>query len=103
MGNLGGVVYALVFRFQPVPVGKAFWIAGIIAMVCLTRFVRQHLMLIGALGHQSYDHCHSRAKGLIDKKLVRHHGSCYTLLVVYICIPSCMCACSIVFRSCANL
>ena len=34
MGNLGGVVYALVFRFQPVPVGKAFWIAGIIAMVC---------------------------------------------------------------------
>ena len=34
MGNLGGVAYALVFRFQPVPVGKAFWIAGIIAMVC---------------------------------------------------------------------
>ncbi|KAL4078756.1 major facilitator superfamily domain-containing protein [Scleroderma yunnanense] len=32
MGNLGGIVYALVFRFQPVPVGKAFWITGIIAM-----------------------------------------------------------------------
>ncbi|KAF8554961.1 nitrate transporter [Imleria badia] len=32
MGNLGGIIYALVFRLQPVPVGKAFWIAGIIAM-----------------------------------------------------------------------
>ena len=34
MGNLGGIVCALVFRFQPVPVGKAFWITGVIAMVC---------------------------------------------------------------------
>ncbi|KAG6371835.1 nitrate transporter [Boletus reticuloceps] len=32
MGNFGGIVYAMVFRFQPVPVGKAFWISGIIAM-----------------------------------------------------------------------
>ncbi|KAL4079388.1 major facilitator superfamily domain-containing protein [Scleroderma citrinum] len=32
MGNLGGIAFALVFRFQSVPVGKAFWIAGIIAM-----------------------------------------------------------------------
>jgi len=32
MSNLGGIVYALVFRFQPVPVGKAFWIAGLIAI-----------------------------------------------------------------------
>ncbi|KAF8137710.1 major facilitator superfamily domain-containing protein [Boletus edulis] len=33
MGNFGGIVFAMVFRFQPVPVGKAFWISGIIAMV----------------------------------------------------------------------
>jgi len=32
MGNLGGIVCALVFRLQPVPIGKAFWITGIIAM-----------------------------------------------------------------------
>ncbi|CAL1702989.1 unnamed protein product [Somion occarium] len=31
MGNLGGVVFALVFRFQPRPFGKAFWLSGIIA------------------------------------------------------------------------
>jgi nitrate/nitrite transporter NarK len=39
MGNLGGIVCALVFRLQPVPIGKAFWITGIIAMVCRTRLL----------------------------------------------------------------
>ncbi|EIN13059.1 nitrate transporter [Punctularia strigosozonata HHB-11173 SS5] len=34
MGNLGGVVFALIFRFQPAPAGRAFWICGIIAMGC---------------------------------------------------------------------
>ncbi|QRV85668.1 major facilitator superfamily transporter [Ceratobasidium sp. AG-Ba] len=33
MGNLGGIFFALVFRFQPAPLGKAFWICGIIIMV----------------------------------------------------------------------
>ncbi|KIK92499.1 hypothetical protein PAXRUDRAFT_829898 [Paxillus rubicundulus Ve08.2h10] len=33
MGNVGGVVFALVFRFQPTPAGKAFVTSGIIAMV----------------------------------------------------------------------
>jgi len=32
MGNLGGIVCALVFRLESVPIGKAFWITGIIAM-----------------------------------------------------------------------
>ncbi|KAH7886819.1 major facilitator superfamily domain-containing protein [Phlebopus sp. FC_14] len=32
MGNLGGIVFALVWRFQPVPAGKAFWISGVLAM-----------------------------------------------------------------------
>ncbi|KAB5593145.1 Nitrate transporter [Ceratobasidium theobromae] len=32
MGNLGGIIFALVFRFQPAPLGKAFWICGIIIM-----------------------------------------------------------------------
>ena len=39
MGNLGGIAFAIVFRFQLVPVGKAFWIAGILAMVCSIRFL----------------------------------------------------------------
>ncbi|KAG6331788.1 hypothetical protein ID866_7301 [Astraeus odoratus] len=30
-GNLGGILFAIIFRFQPLPVGKAFWISGIIA------------------------------------------------------------------------
>ncbi|KAG8731697.1 hypothetical protein FRC10_001569 [Ceratobasidium sp. 414] len=33
MGNLGGIFFALVFRFQPAPLGKAFWICGIVIMV----------------------------------------------------------------------
>ncbi|KAF8552378.1 nitrate transporter [Imleria badia] len=31
-GNLGGVINALIFRFQPAPVGRAFWMTGIIAV-----------------------------------------------------------------------
>jgi NNP family nitrate/nitrite transporter-like MFS transporter len=34
MGNLGGIWFALVFRYQPTPFGKAFWISGIVVMVC---------------------------------------------------------------------
>lgn len=33
MGNLGGVWFALMFRFQPSPFGKAFWMAGVVTMV----------------------------------------------------------------------
>ncbi|KAI6148502.1 major facilitator superfamily domain-containing protein [Pisolithus tinctorius] len=33
MGNFGGIVFAMIFRFQPAPLGKAFWISGIIAVV----------------------------------------------------------------------
>ncbi|KAG0698595.1 major facilitator superfamily domain-containing protein [Suillus ampliporus] len=32
MGNLGGVLFAIIFRFEPSPAGKAFWICGIIAI-----------------------------------------------------------------------
>jgi len=32
MGNMGGIIFALIFRFQPAPIGKAFWISGIIAL-----------------------------------------------------------------------
>ncbi|KAH9836835.1 major facilitator superfamily domain-containing protein [Rhodofomes roseus] len=32
-GNLGGVFFALIFRMQPKPYGKAFWISGIVAVV----------------------------------------------------------------------
>ena len=39
MGNLGGIIFALVFRFQPVPLGKAFWICGVIIMVLNTSLV----------------------------------------------------------------
>jgi MFS transporter, NNP family, nitrate/nitrite transporter len=35
LGNLGGVWFALVFRFQPAPLGRAFWIAGVVSMVCV--------------------------------------------------------------------
>ncbi|KIJ15905.1 hypothetical protein PAXINDRAFT_76416 [Paxillus involutus ATCC 200175] len=34
MGNLGGIMFALIFRLQPAPAGKAFVTCGIIAMVC---------------------------------------------------------------------
>ncbi|KAF9239852.1 major facilitator superfamily domain-containing protein [Melanogaster broomeanus] len=33
MGNVGGVIFALVFRYQPAPAGRAFLTSGIIAMV----------------------------------------------------------------------
>ncbi|KDN52557.1 MFS general substrate transporter [Tilletiaria anomala UBC 951] len=29
MGNLGGILYSLIFRFQPAPYGKPYWISGI--------------------------------------------------------------------------
>lgn len=32
-GNVGGVLFAVIFRFEPTPVGQAFWISGIIAIV----------------------------------------------------------------------
>jgi NNP family nitrate/nitrite transporter-like MFS transporter len=38
MGNLGGIVCAIVFRFVAAPLGKAFWITGIIACVRLLHF-----------------------------------------------------------------
>ncbi|KAK7058497.1 hypothetical protein VNI00_002131 [Paramarasmius palmivorus] len=31
-GNGGGLIFALIFRFQPSPLGKAFWISGIVAI-----------------------------------------------------------------------
>lgn len=33
LGNLGGVFFALIFRMQPKPYGKAFWLSGIVAIV----------------------------------------------------------------------
>lgn len=33
MGNLGGIWFALIFRYQPTPFGKAFWIGGIVILV----------------------------------------------------------------------
>ncbi|KAI0695731.1 major facilitator superfamily domain-containing protein [Cytidiella melzeri] len=33
MGNFGGICFALVWRYQPLPYGKAFWIAGIVTVV----------------------------------------------------------------------
>ncbi|KAH9931316.1 major facilitator superfamily domain-containing protein [Fomitopsis serialis] len=33
LGNLGGVFFALIFRMQPKPYGKAFWISGVVAIV----------------------------------------------------------------------
>ena len=33
LGNLGGVIFALIFRFQPTPYGKMFWISGVLAIV----------------------------------------------------------------------
>ncbi|KAI6043895.1 major facilitator superfamily domain-containing protein [Pisolithus marmoratus] len=32
MGNFGGIMFAMIFRFQPAPLGKAFWISGIVAV-----------------------------------------------------------------------
>jgi MFS transporter, NNP family, nitrate/nitrite transporter len=34
-GNIGGIFFALIFRFQPAPIGRPFWISGILAMVQL--------------------------------------------------------------------
>jgi NNP family nitrate/nitrite transporter-like MFS transporter len=35
MGNLGGILFAIIFRFRPSPAGKAFWISGVIAVVSI--------------------------------------------------------------------
>ncbi|OSX68190.1 hypothetical protein POSPLADRAFT_1043315 [Postia placenta MAD-698-R-SB12] len=32
VGNLGGVIFALIWRMQPMPYGKAFWISGVFAI-----------------------------------------------------------------------
>ena len=62
MGNFGGIAYALVFRFQPLPVGKAFWISGIIAMVCEARpLCKTCSLMLAYLGHQPPDLRYSRA------------------------------------------
>lgn len=42
MGNLGGVLFAIIFRFDPSPPGKAFWICGVITigvnlLLCMIR------------------------------------------------------------------
>ncbi|KAG1876288.1 nitrate transporter [Suillus subluteus] len=42
MGNLGGILFAIIFRFEPSPSGKAFWISGVIAvgvnlLLCMIR------------------------------------------------------------------
>lgn len=42
MGNLGGIFFAIIFRFAPSPSGKAFWISGVIAisvnlLLCIIR------------------------------------------------------------------
>jgi len=31
-GNLGGILFSLVFRFQPMPIGMAFWICGTLSV-----------------------------------------------------------------------
>ncbi|KAI5984371.1 major facilitator superfamily domain-containing protein [Pisolithus marmoratus] len=32
VGNFGGIMFAMIFRFQPMPFGRAFWISGIISV-----------------------------------------------------------------------
>lgn len=67
MGNFGGIVFALVFRFQPLPVGKAFWISGIIAMVREARpLCKTCSLMLAYLGHQSPDLRYSRATCLTN-------------------------------------
>jgi len=34
-GNIGGVIFAMVFRFEPDPLGKPWWICGVICIVRL--------------------------------------------------------------------
>jgi len=46
-GNVGGIIFALIFRFQAHPTGKPFWISGIFAMVrrfCYLFLVQSALM-----------------------------------------------------------
>ncbi|KAG2156770.1 nitrate transporter [Suillus bovinus] len=45
MGNLGGILFAIIFRFEPSPPAKAFWICGIITVgvnliLCIIRVPR---------------------------------------------------------------
>lgn len=62
MGNLGGVWFALVFRFQPSPFGKAFWIAGIVTIVCRSRFsFHERRVLISAPDRELRAGGHSRS------------------------------------------
>lgn len=46
-GNLGGVIFALIFRVQPKPYGKAFWISGAVTVVSvlLTDESRDYLIM----------------------------------------------------------
>ena len=46
MGNLGGIWFALVWRYQPHPFGRAFWIAGVISMVRSYHFERITLIAL---------------------------------------------------------
>ena len=50
MGNLGGVWFALMFRYQPKPFGKAFWIAGTVSIVSIP----SHFLLISSLKPNSF-------------------------------------------------
>ena len=81
MGNMGGIVFALIFRFQPIPIGKAFWISGVIALVCSTRSCQTRWLTLAQLGNQPTDRHHSRTTGL--KRLSR---SSVTLRNFYILV-----------------
>jgi len=43
----GGIFFALVFRFQPLPHGKAIWICGV---VCAVRYIWQYGLNFSPLG-----------------------------------------------------
>jgi len=38
-GNIGGVIFAMVFRFEPEPLGKPWWICGAICIILNTLLV----------------------------------------------------------------
>ena len=70
MGNLGGIWFALVWRYQPHPFGRAFWIAGVISMVRSYHFERSSLIaliafivLIGRQHDASYGSCTGEITG----------------------------------------
>ena len=72
MGNLGGVWFALMFRFQPSPFGKAFWIAGIVTMVRQYAF---GVLSVRLTRHPADHHCsacgHSCSAEVIDRYYIR--------------------------------